>query len=127
MFGDVVPRAGFEPTPLVFRDSVISITSRGHHLCHHSISRDWDVAQAVEHRPVMVWITRSILHSGCLCSLGYQWSTNKYIKGYDMFCHVCRRVHVKDPLVAYQKEYPMWRHQISSKEICHNGHMLDVQ
>ena len=70
--------------------------------------REWDVAQAVEHPPVKVSIIRSILHSGCICSLGYfpfkpvvhNWS----IKGCGMCCPVCGKVHIKRSLAAYWKE-----------------------
>ena len=37
-------------------------------------TREWDVAQAVKHSAVKVWILRHgglILHGGCICSLGY--------------------------------------------------------
>ena len=63
--------------------------------------RKWEVAQAVEHAPLKVWITCSILHSGCIFSLrlfsvltsGPHWS----IKG-------CGESAYKRSLAAYQKE-----------------------
>ena len=72
---------------------------------------EWeDVAQAVEHSAVKVWILLhggSILHGGCICSLGYflfqpvvhNWS----IKGCGMCCPVCGKVHIKDPLLLIGK------------------------
>ena len=70
------------------------------------IRRGWDVGQAVEQSAVKVWILMcgdSILHGRCLfCDLGYfpfqpvihDWS----IKGCTMYCLVCGKVHIKDPL-----------------------------
>ena len=51
--------------------------------------------------PVEVGIIRLSLHGGCICRLGYfpfqpvvhNWS----IKGCGMCCHVCGKVHIKDP------------------------------
>ena len=69
-----------------------------------------DVAQAVEHSAIKVWILVQgglILHGVCICSLGYfplkplvhNWST----KGCGMCCPVCGEVHIKDPLLLIGK------------------------
>ena len=68
------------------------------------------LAQAVENSAVKVWNLLhggSVLHSGCICCLGYflfqpvvhHWS----IKGYGMCCPVCGKVHVKDSLLLIGK------------------------
>ena len=70
----------------------------------------WEVAQAVEHSSVNVWILlhgESILHGGSIYSLGYfpfqlvvhNWS----IKGCGMCCPDYRKVHIKDPLLLIGK------------------------
>ena len=82
-----------------------------------------DITQAVEHSAVKDWILlygRSILHGGCIFSLGYfpfqpvvhNWS----IKGCGMCCPVCGKVHIKDPLLL-----------IGNSSQCYNDRMLDVQ
>ena len=96
------------------------------------LNEGWDVAQAVKHTAVKVWVLLhggSTMHGGNICSLGYflfqpvvhNWS----IKG--LCCLVCGKVHIKRSLSAYRKEQPMCRQQVSSKEICHNDQMLDAQ
>ena len=67
----------------------------------------WGIAQAVEHSPVKVGIIRLSLLGRCICSLGYflfqpvvqNWS----IKSCGMCCHVCWKVHIKDPLLFIGK------------------------
>ena len=92
-------------------------------------NRERDVAQAMEeHPPVKVWITRSILHSRRIFKLDinpfqpviHNWS----IKGCGMFC--LQKSVYKRTLAAYRKEQPMWQQQDSSKEICCNDDILDI-
>ena len=93
-----------------------------------SAMQGWDIAQALERSPVKVC---SLLHGGFICNLGYfpfqAMVHNLSINDCGMCCPVCGKVHIKRSLTAYWKEYAMWQHRISSKEICHNGHMLDFQ
>ena len=52
----------------------------------------WDIAQAVEHAAVKVWI---LLQFGLFSipTSVHNWS----IKGCGMCCAICRKVHIKDP------------------------------
>ena len=66
-----------------------------------------------EHSALKVWILvhgRSILHGGYICSLGYfpfepvvhNWST----KGCGVYCSICGKVHIKDPMLLIEKSSP---------------------
>ena len=105
-------------------------------ICEECCSKDtgWDVAQAVEHSVVMVWILLyggSILHGGCICSLGYfplqPVVHNWFIKSCVLCCFVCAKVHIKDPLLLIEKSSLCGCQRVSSIEMCHNDILLDVQ
>ena len=74
-----------------------------HFLWYWRENGEWDVTQAVEHPLVKVWIIWSILHSGCICSLGcfplqpvvHNWA----IKGCGICCPVCGKVRTKVPFL----------------------------
>ena len=59
---------------------------------------EWDLAQVIEYPPAKVWIIQSILHSRCICSLGYfpfqPMVHNWPIKGCGMCCLVSGRVRI---------------------------------
>ena len=105
--------------------SIIDRSGLGHLL------REKDVGQAVRCPPVKVSIILSILHSECICNLGYlpfqPVAQNWSIKGSGMCSPVSGKVHLKRPLVAYWKESPIWQQRVSSKEVSQNNHMFDVQ
>ena len=93
----------------------------------------WDVAQVVKHSALKIWILLhggSILHGGCICSLGYfpfqpvihNWS----IKGCGMCCPACGEMHINDPLLLIGKSSFCGKSGFPLKK-CHNDHMLDVQ
>ena len=92
-------------------------------------SQGWDVAQAVEHSAVKVWIllyARSILHGGCICSLGYCLFQPVVDNGCAVCCPVCGKVHIKDPLLLIPKSSLCGDSRFPLKK-CYNDHMLDVQ
>ena len=68
---------------------------------------EWDLAQAVQHPSVNAWVIWSILHNGCICSLGYflfqpvvhNWS----LKGSGMCCPVHDKVHIKEVMLLIRK------------------------
>ena len=69
-----------------------------------------DAAQAVDHSAVNGWILlpdRSILHGRCICTLGYfsfqPVLHNWPIKSGGMWCPICGKVHIKDPLLLIRK------------------------
>ena len=93
-----------------------------------------DVAQAVGHPPLKFSIIRSILHSRCVCCLDYfpfqpmvqNWS----VKGCDMCCPVCEKVHIKDAFLLIGKISLCGDSHcdiFSAGEIYHNDYMFDVQ
>ena len=67
-----------------------------------------DVAQWIACPPLKRSVVRSILLSGPSCSLGYfqiqPVAHNWFIKGHGMYCSVCGKVHIKDPLLLIEKE-----------------------
>ena len=94
----------------------------------HSVGQD--IAQAVEHSDIKVWILlygRLILHICSLDSFPFQLVVhNRPIKGWGMCCSVCGKMHIQDPLVLIEKGSLCGDNGIPL-EICHNDHMLDVQ
>ena len=88
--------------------------------------RGRDVAQAIEHSAVKVWI---LLHGGCIFSLGYfpfqSVVPNWFIKDCRMCCPVCGKVHIKDPLLRIAKSSLYGDSGFPLKK-CRNDHVLDV-
>ena len=96
---------------------------------HFSARRGRDVAQAVEHSAVKVWILLhggSTLHGGCICSLGYFLFQpvvhNWPIIGCGICCSVSGKLHVKYPLLLIGKS-----NLCGNSRICYNDYMLHIQ
>ena len=74
-----------------------------------------DVAQAVEHSPIKVWITWSILYDRSICS-----PFQPVVHNYGMCCPVCVKVHIKDSLLLIRKSsicgnsrFPLKKHMVT--------------